>query len=117
MFNETIYRSAIGNLLYLPVCTRPDILFLYADQREKIKNPTFENWYNVIRIFKYLKRTENYGIKFTKSSILRVFADTDYPGDINSRKSTSGFLLMIETSPTSWRSKLQHVVATSTAEF
>ena len=115
-FNETTYRSAIGNLLYLAVGTRPDILFSVSRAARKNKNPTLEDWYNVIRIFKYLKGTENYGIKFTRNSTLRVFADADYAGDIDSRKSTSGFLLMIGTSPTSWCSKLQHVVATSTAE-
>jgi len=25
--NETVYRSAVGNLLYLAVCTRPFIFF------------------------------------------------------------------------------------------
>jgi len=38
------------------------------------------------------------------------------PETKETRKSTSGFVMMIGDSPTSWYSKLQHVVATSTAE-
>ena len=47
---------------------------------------------------------------------LKVFVDADYPGDSNTRKSTSGFLMMLRNTPTSWYSKLQHCVSTSTAE-
>jgi len=42
--------------------------------------------------------------------------DAVYAGDIDTRKSTSGFLMMIGDAPTSWYSKLQHCVATSTTE-
>lgn len=42
--------------------------------------------------------------------------DADYAGDTSTRRSTSGYLMMIGTSPTSWYSKLQSCVATSTAE-
>ena len=114
-FNETSYRS-IGNLLYLAVCTRPDIIFSVVRASRKSKNPTIEDWHNVKKIFRYLKGTLNYGIKFSNEKILRVFPDADYAGDEETRKSTSGFVMMIGNSPTSWYSKLQHVVVTSTAE-
>ena len=114
--DETLYRSAIGNLIYLAICTRPDIIFAVSKAARRNKNPTLEDWANVQRIFKYLKYTINYGIKFTKDKHLRIFVDADYAGDIDSRKSTSGFLITIGGAPTSWYSKLQKCVATSTAE-
>ena len=115
-FNETQYRGAIGNLLYLAISTRPDILFAVSKAARKNKNPTEEDWENVMRIFKYLKGTINYGIKFSKNGSLKVYVDADYAGDLETRKSTSGFLFIIGDSPTSWYSKLQHCVATSTTE-
>lgn len=69
-----------------------------------------------MKIFRYLKGNSNYGLKLTKRSELSVFVDADYGGDKSTRKSTTGFLLMMGTSPTSWYSKLQHCVAVSTAE-
>ena len=115
-FDQTTYRSAIGNLLYLAVCTRPDIMFSVSRASRKNNNPTLEDWSNLLRIFRYLKATENYGIRFSKEKNLKVFADADYAGDISTRKSTSGFLFKMGSSPVSWYSKLQQVVATSTAE-
>ena len=47
---------------------------------------------------------------------LKVYVDADYAGDLNTRKSTSGFLMMLGNTSTSWYSKLQHCVSTSTAE-
>jgi len=115
-FNETIYRSAIGNLLYLAICTRPDILFGVTRAARQAHQPTLEDWENVLKIFRYLKGSINYGIKVEKNMNLKIFVDADYAGDPGSRKSTSGFLMMMGTTPTSWFSKLQHCVSTSTAE-
>ena len=112
--DETLYRSEIGKLIYLAVCTRPDIMFAVSRAARKNKNPTLEDWANVERIFKYLSYTINYGIKFTKERSLKVYVYADYTSDTESRKTTSGFLMMIGNAPTSWYSKLQKCVATST---
>jgi len=42
-YNETTYRSAIGNLLYLAVSTRPDIMFSVSRGARKNNNPTLED--------------------------------------------------------------------------
>ena len=115
-FDETKYRSAIGSLLYLGICTRPDILFAVSRAARKSTNPTLEDWDNVLRIFRYIKYTKHYGIKIEKNISLKVYVDADYAGDSGTRKSTSGFLMMMGNTPTSWYSKLQHCVSTSTAE-
>jgi len=115
-FNETKYRSAIGSLLYLGICTRPDILFAVSKAARKSSDPTMEDWMNVMKIFNYIQHTKNYGIKIQKGMNLKVYVDADYAGDLNTRKSTSGFLMMLGNTPTSWYSKLQHCVSTSTAE-
>jgi len=66
--DEMTYRSAIGNLLYLAICTRPDILISVSKAFRRSMNPNMEDWENVIKIFRYLKGTLNYGILFTKGS-------------------------------------------------
>ena len=75
-----------------------------------------EDWMNVMKIFNYIQHTKNYDIKIQKGMNLKVYADADYAGDLNTRKSTSEFLMMLGNTPTSWYSKLQHCVSTSTAE-
>lgn len=100
-FNATSYRSVIENLLYLAIRTRPDILFEMSTAARKNGYPTQENWENVKRIFKYLKGTMNYGIKFTKNNLLKIYVVADYAGDLETRKSTLGFLFKVGSSPTS----------------
>jgi len=55
-FDNTKYRQAIGSLLYLAIITRPDILFSVSKASRKCENPYYEDWFNVLRIFRYLKR-------------------------------------------------------------
>ena len=115
-FNPTIYRSAIGNLLYLAISTRPDILFAVSKAARRSQNPTVDDWNKVIKIFNYLKGNTNYGLYFTKDKTIKAYSDADYAGNKDSRRSTSGFMITIGNSPISWSSKLQHCVSTSTAE-
>ena len=45
-----------------------------------------------------------------------VYIDTDYAGDLNTRRSISGMVVMMNGGPTSWSSRLQKLCAQSSAE-
>ena len=114
--DQTKYRSAIGNLLYFSIRTRPDIIQPVSKASQKSKDPNLEDWQNVLKIIKYLNGTIKYGITFSRNPNISAFTDADYAGDIETRRSTTGFFILIGNSPTSWCSKLQHCISTSTAE-
>ncbi|XP_028107019.1 uncharacterized protein LOC114306062 [Camellia sinensis] len=58
------------------------------------------------------------GLLFSSTSSLDLvaYADADWTGDVNDRKSTSGFCMFLSDSLISWKSKKQTIVARSTAE-
>ena len=47
---------------------------------------------------------------------LQAYADSDYASNIESRKSTSGFVLTLGNGPITWASRAQKTVAQSTTE-
>jgi len=115
-FDSQTYMKAVGSLLYLAMGTRPDIIFAVSKASRKNNNPTYEDWINVLKIFRYLKGTKNMGIKFNKSLFLSVYVDADLGGDNETKRSTTGFVVKLGSAPVTWYSKLQHCVAISTAE-
>ena len=113
------YQEAIGALLYLSIISRPDITFM-VNKLSQFNCCYQENhWKAIKRIFRYLQGTLNIGIIYSSSSSnlnLIGFCDADYAADVDTRKSTSGFLVNLGGSPVSWSSRLQKSVATSTTE-
>ena len=67
---------------------------------------------------RYLKKTKHYGLLYSRSKSEKCFgySDSDYAGDLDDRKSTSGYLFKLAGAAISWRSKKQSTVALSTAE-
>ena len=65
-----------------------------------------------------MQGTKGIGLLYTTEhdSSLVAYSDADYAGDVNDRKSTSGFVFLKNGAAISWRSKKQSVVAQSTAE-
>ena len=112
------YQSLIGSLLYLATCTRPDIAFAVGVLARFCSKPDQSHWTAAKRVLRYLKGTSNYGIIFRGdvSSVPIGYSDADWAGDIEGRKSTSGYVFCIAGGPVSWRSKKQDTVALSTAE-
>jgi len=51
------YSSAVGNLMYAMVCTRPDIAHGVGVVSTYMNNPSKENWKAVKWILKYLRGT------------------------------------------------------------
>lgn len=60
------YRELIGCLLYLSVCTRPDIDFAALEMSRFVSEPHGSHWKSVKGILKYLKVTKHVGLFYQK---------------------------------------------------
>jgi len=68
----TLYRSLIGNLLYLAISTRPDILFAVTKSARKSSDPNKEDWINLLNILEYLKRNIIMDYSLTNIQMLKL---------------------------------------------
>ncbi|UYV63214.1 hypothetical protein LAZ67_2003462 [Cordylochernes scorpioides] len=117
--NKIPYRQTIGSLMYLMTGTRPDIAYAVSRVSQFMNNPGPSHWTAVKKIFVYLKATKNIGICFGGSSCttyLIGFSDADFAGDLDTRKSTTGYVFMLNNGPISWCSQKQNCVSLSTTE-
>lgn len=111
------YRQIVGSLLYLSSGTRPDISFAVGHVCRFLQNPGLKHWEAVKTILRYLQGTKDYGIKLGgKHQPLRGLVDSDHAGDIDTRRSTTGYVFLLNGGPISWNSKLQSTVALSSTE-
>ena len=111
------YSELVGSLLYLAVCTRPDITFAVGVLARHMSKPTLEHWTAAKAVLRYLAGTTGLGINFTHTTeAVEGYCDADYAGDVNTRKSTTGFVYILNGGAVVWSSKLQPTVAVSTAE-
>jgi hypothetical protein len=112
------YGSLIGALLFLAVCTRPDIAFAVGVLSKFVSRPTKEHWEAAINVVAYLKGTKMNGIKLGENvdNELFAYADSDWAGDIEDRISVSGGMMFWGDSIISWFSRKQSMVCLSTAE-
>jgi hypothetical protein len=118
LFEEFDIRGKIGSLMYLAVCSRPDIAFAVCYLARFITHPSSKVCIAVNRIFKYLVGTKELGINFIKEvlSILKILCDADYGGDVNDGKSTTGLIAMYGSTIIGWYSSKQTTVAQSTTD-
>ncbi|GJV11719.1 zinc finger, CCHC-type containing protein [Tanacetum coccineum] len=59
------YAKVIGSLMYAMTCTRPDIAYAVGRLSRHTSSPGKEHWDAVNRVFKYLKKTMNYGLEYS----------------------------------------------------
>ena len=72
------YLSAIGVLLYLAQCTRPDIAFSVNLLARFSSTPTRRHWNDVKHILRYLRGTTYLGLFYSKESTLKGYAYSRY---------------------------------------
>lgn len=124
LMEKVPYKNAIGTLQYLVTWTRWDLAFVVNHLAQFMANPAPIHWTAVKRLFQYLCGTMTRGltysgIKFTSSSplILQGWSDADWACDLDTRRSTSGYLFQLNSSCLlSWQSCKQPVVALSSTE-
>ena len=113
----TLYRSMIGCLLNL-TASRPDIAFSVGVCSRFQSNPKVSHLNAVKRIIRYVGGTCDYGLFYSKKSNLSLagFSDSDWVGNADDRKSTTGGCFYVEVNLVAWMSKKQNYVSLSTAE-
>ena len=134
------YSEAVGRLLYIMCCTRPDIGYAVNQCARFMDNPGMVHWVAVKRIMRYLKGTMGKSIlmgsmianrellgdsgysllKDTNctvdmSKVLLGFSDADHAGCLDTRRSTTGYVFFFN-GPISWCSKRQQTSAGSPCE-
>ncbi|KAM1959838.1 hypothetical protein ACFX15_005064 [Malus domestica] len=115
------YANLVGSLMYAMVCSRPDIAHAVGMVSRYMHNPGKEHWHAAKWILRYLHGTRDVGLCFERDdSGIGHFAvgyvDSDYAGDLDGRKSTTGYVFTMAKGPVCWRSILQSSVALSTTE-
>jgi hypothetical protein len=105
------YASAVCSLMYAMVCTRSNIahavgvLSRYMSKRRK------EHWTTIKRVFRYLCGITSYGLCYQRrlglDRVLDIngFVDADWAGDLDRRRSTSGYVFNLFGGAISWMRK------------
>ena len=113
----TLYRSMIGCLLYL-IASRPDIAFSVGVCSRFQSNSKVSHLNAVKKIIKYVGGTFDYGLLYSKESNLSFagFSDSDWTGNADDRKSTTGGCFYVGVNLVTWMSKKKNSMFLSTAE-
>jgi hypothetical protein len=70
------------------------------------------------QVLRYLKGTLDYGIKYTDASDVELtgYSDSDWAGNPDDRRSTTGYVFGIGSRVVSWSSKKQPTISLSSTE-
>ena len=86
------YRSIVATINYMAT-DMPDLQFACKEACREMSAPTVQSWKKVKRIGRYLLGREKVVWMFPWKDghgLLKVFTDSDWAGDLETRKSTSG---------------------------
>ena len=112
---EVTYLSAIGALMYLANCTRPDIAFSVNLLARYSSVPTRRHWKGIQHILRYLSGTTDMSLFFSNKSKEKLlgYADAGYLSDSHKARSQTGYVFNYNGTAISWRFVKQTMVATS----
>jgi hypothetical protein len=116
--NPIQYRELVGSLMYLMVCSRPDIAFSVSYLARYLNCFDETHFAQAMKLLHYVIQTSHLGITYSRDSTVQPYgySDSDWGTDIETRKSTTGYVYLMSGGAVSWKSKLQPTVALSSAD-
>ena len=114
------YPALVGALMYLAVATRPDIAHAVGVLARFSSDPGPAHWTALKHLCCYLQGTKSLKLCYEpdpqQQEMFTAYADADFGGEVDGRRSTSGMVVKMGTGAISWASKLQPIVTLSTTE-
>ncbi|XP_020081520.1 uncharacterized protein LOC109705186 [Ananas comosus] len=110
------YRQIVGALQYLTF-TRPDISYAVNSVSQYLHAPREPHMQAVKRILRYIRGTLTYGLPISRcdNPSLVAFADADWAGCPDTRRSTSGYCIFLGPNLISWSAKKQPTISRSSS--
>ncbi|CAM8937929.1 unnamed protein product [Rhodiola kirilowii] len=115
--DPTMYRKLVGKLIYLTI-TRPDLAFAVHTLSQFMATPTEDHLKAAHRLLRYIKLAPAQGILFSATSDLTLtgYCDADWASCPITRRSVTGYCMLLGPSVVSWKTRKQAVVSRSSAE-
>jgi hypothetical protein len=123
---EFPYRSVVGMLMFLMICTRPDMAYAVSCAAMYSHDPGRRCVTYVKHILRYLKRTLSLGILYERDEArpkgtfapfdIFSFADASFACDPDTRRSRSGGCALAALGTFLWFSRRQGCISLSTCE-
>src|SRR3990170_3857214 len=112
------YASAIGSIMYVMLCTRPDVSLAISMAGRFQSDPGVKHWTAVKNILKYLKRTKEIFLVYggDQELVVKGYIDASFDTDLDDSKSQIRYVYILNGGAISWCSSKQSVVADSTCK-
>src|SRR5437762_9563178 len=120
------YQQHIGGLMFAAIATCPDIMFTVSQLSSYNSDPCQRHLAAAKHVLRYLKGTINLSIVYKRQSTPKSphgfwlnevrLSDVDWGRDLDSQRSTTGFIVLLNDAVVAWKSCKQPTVALSTME-
>ena len=115
------FRATLGSCLWVACQTRPDVQFAVGALGRKASNPSKADWKALKHLVAYLSSTEDLRLGWGRNvppgdDQIVLFCDSDFGGDKDTSRSTTGNVAMYHGGVLAHESKRQPLVAMSTME-
>ncbi|KJZ69312.1 hypothetical protein HIM_11290 [Hirsutella minnesotensis 3608] len=113
------YQERVGSLMYIAVMTRPDIARATTQLSRFLTNPSLEHLEAANQCIRYLYSTRFLAIEYDgahEGEVLVIASDASFGDDIETRRSSQGYVMTLFNGPVMWKAGLQDTVTTSTTE-
>ncbi|KAK8694822.1 hypothetical protein V6N13_072366 [Hibiscus sabdariffa] len=94
---QITYASAIGSIMYVMICTRPDLSYALSMTSRYQENPGEGHWTAVKNILKYLRKTKDVSLFYGGKEELGIkgYTDASFQTDKDDSRSQSGFVFCL----------------------
>ena len=101
------YRQVVGKLMYLAICTRPDISQAVSELSRFNSNPGLKHWESALRVLRYLSGSAGLGLLYKRgeSKDLWGYVDASHTSCPDTGKGRTAYVFMSGGAPVSWASK------------